>query len=134
MDARSKRRRRRHRGRRSFRLHAAMPTSARKAPVANDIRVDRRYLDLIVFADQFPVGVGRKSFTALLASARHVVAKLIGIVRQPAVVRLMPQLRPARTRVLALFLSCPSTAAWTKCANSYRAAEAGAPTQSTGLC
>ena len=33
-----------------------------------------------------------------------VVAEFVGIVGQPTVVRLMPGLRPARTRVLALFL------------------------------
>ena len=104
MDARSKRRRRRDRGRRSFRLDAAMRASAGEAPMADDIGFDRRDLDLVVFADQFPLGVRRESPAALLAKARHVVAKLIGIVRQPAVVRLMPGLRPARTRVLALFL------------------------------
>src|SRR6202046_272448 len=56
------------------------------------------------FADQFPRGVRRESSAALLAYARRVVAKLIGIVRKPTVVRLMPQLRPAGPRVLALFL------------------------------
>jgi hypothetical protein len=80
-----------------------MPTSAGEATVADNMRVDRRDLDLVVFADQFFIGVERKGPATLLASARHVVTKLIGIVRQPTVVRLMPRLRPARTRVFALF-------------------------------
>src|SRR3984957_19360894 len=58
----------------------------------------------VIFADQFPRGVRRESSAALLAYARRGVAKLIGIVRKPTVVRLMPQLRPAGPRVLALFL------------------------------
>ena len=45
-----------------------------------------------------------KRAAALLANGRDVIPKFIGIVRQPTVVRLMPELRPARTRVLALFL------------------------------
>ena len=72
--------------------------------MADDIRFDRRNLDFVIFADQFPRGVRRESSAALLAYARRVVAKLIGIVRKPTVVRLMPQLRPAGPRVLALFL------------------------------
>jgi len=36
-----------------------MPAAAGKAPVADDIGLDRRYLDLVIFADQFHVGVGR---------------------------------------------------------------------------
>ena len=104
MDARPERRRRRDRRRRRFRRDAAMRASAGEAPVADHIGFDRRDLDLVVFADQVPLGVRRESSAALLANARHVVAKFVGIVRQPTVVRLMPGLRPARTRVLALFL------------------------------
>ena len=36
-----------------------MRAAAGKAPVADDIGLDRRYLDLVIFADQFHVGVGR---------------------------------------------------------------------------
>ena len=104
MNARPKRRGRRDDGRRSFRLDAAKCASTGEAPVADDIRFDRRNLDFVLFADQFPRGVRRESSAALLAYARRVVAKLIGIVRKPTVVRLMPQLRPAGPRVLALFL------------------------------
>jgi len=68
------------------------------------IGFDRRDLDLVVFADQVLLGVRRKSFAALLANARHVVEKFVGIVRKPPVVRLMSSLRPARTRILALLL------------------------------
>ena len=103
MDARPERRRRRDRRRRGFRFGAAVLAAAGKAPVADDVRFDRRYLDLIIFADQFPIRVGGKCSAALLANARHVVPKLIGIIRQPAVVRLMPGLGAARTRVLPLF-------------------------------
>jgi hypothetical protein len=72
--------------------------------MADHIGFDRWDLDLVVFADQFPLGVQRESSAARLANARHVVAKFVGIVRQPAVVRLMPELRSARARVLAPFL------------------------------
>ena len=104
MDARPERRRRRHRGRRSFRLDAAMPASAGEPTVADYIGLDRRDLDLVVLTDQFPPGVGRERTAARLANARNVVAKLIGIVRQPTVVRFMSRLRPARTGILTLLL------------------------------
>src|ERR1700722_14563585 len=104
MNARPKRRGRRDDGRRSLPLDAAKCASTGEAPVADDIRFDRRNLDFVIFADQFPRGVRRESSAPLLAYARRVVAKLIGIVRKPTVVRLMPQLRPAGPRVLALFL------------------------------
>ena len=77
MDARSKRRRRRDRRSRRFRLDPAMPASAGEATVADDIRLDRRDFDLVVFADQFPIDVGRKRAATRLANARNVVAKLI---------------------------------------------------------
>src|SRR5271165_3330454 len=78
--------------------------AAGEATVADHIGFDRRDLDLVVFADQVRLGVQRKSFAALLANARHVVAKFVRIVRKPTVVRLMPEFRPARTRILALLL------------------------------
>jgi hypothetical protein len=59
MDARSKRRRRGDGGRRSFYLSATMRASAGEAPMAHDIGLDRRYLDLVIFPDQFHLGVGR---------------------------------------------------------------------------
>ena len=62
--------------------------------MADDIRFDRRNLDFVIFADQFPRGVRRESSAALLAYARRVVAKLIGIVRKPTVVRLIPSFAP----------------------------------------
>src|ERR1700728_3430708 len=134
MNARPKRRGRRDDGRRSFRLDAAKCASTGEAPVADDIRFDRRNLDFVIFADQFPRGVRRESSAALLAYARRVVAKLIGIVRKPTVVRLMPQLPPRRAESSRAFPFCPSRAASTTCANSYRVAEAGAPTRSIALC
>ena len=73
-----------------------------RAPMAHDIGLDRRYLDLVVFPDQFHLGVGRHRPAAELAMSWPVVVELIGIVRQPTIVRFMPGLRPARTRVLAL--------------------------------
>jgi len=81
-----------------------MRAPAGKATVADDIGFDRRDLDLVVFADQFPLGVGRESSAALLANARHMVAEFVGVVGQSPIVRLMPKLRPAGSRVLALFL------------------------------
>ena len=92
-------------GARAFASTHAKCASTGEAPMADDIGFDRRDLDLVVFADQFPRGVRRESSCELLAYARRVVAKLayIGIVRKPTVVRLMPQLRPAGPRVLALF-------------------------------
>src|ERR1019366_2852471 len=55
MDARPERRRCCDRGRRCFRLDAAMPAPAREATVADDMGFDRRDLDLVVFADQLPL-------------------------------------------------------------------------------
>jgi hypothetical protein len=81
-----------------------MPAPAGEATVVDDIGFDRRDLDLVVFADQFPLGVGRESSATLLANARHMVAEFVGIVGQPPIVRLMPELRPAGSRILALFL------------------------------
>jgi len=98
------RRRRRNRRRRRFRRYPAMRAAAGEATVADHIGFDRRDLDLVVFANQVPLGVRRKSFAALFANARHVVAKFVGIIRQPPVVRFMSRLRPARSSVLALLL------------------------------
>lgn len=104
MNARSKRARRGEGGR--LRLHpgATLPAVAGKAPMADDIGRNRRYLDLIVFANQFHVGVGCKAPAAALAQLRLVVTKLIGIVRQPPAMRLMPGFGPAGTGALTLFL------------------------------
>jgi hypothetical protein len=97
-------RRRRHRRRRRFHLRAATRASARVATMAHDIGLDRRYLDLVVFADQFERTVARKHAAAILANRRHVVSIRVGIVRQPPVVRLVTELRPAGPGVLALLL------------------------------
>jgi hypothetical protein len=72
--------------------------------MAHDIGLDRRYLDLVVFADQFARIVARKHAPAILANRRHVVSIRVGIVRQPPVVRLVTGLRPAGPGVLALLL------------------------------
>ena len=104
MDARSKGRRRGDGRRRRFHPRAAMRAAAGEAPVADDMRLDRRDLDLVIFADQLHVGVRRKSPAALRAAGWFVIADFVGIVGQPTVVRLMPGLRPARTGVLALCL------------------------------
>ena len=103
VDARPEWGRRRDRRRRSLRFEATRHASARVAAMAHDVWFDRRYLDLVVFADQLAGLIRGKPAAALLADARHVVAKLVRIIRQPAVVRLMPELRPTRARVLALF-------------------------------
>ena len=102
VNARSKRRCRRHRRRRSFRLDATPPTAAREAAMTHDIRFDRRNLDLVVFADPFERLVGRKRAATRLANIGDMVAKCVGMICQPAVVRRVPRLCPARTRVLAL--------------------------------
>jgi hypothetical protein len=102
VNARSEWRCRRDRRCRSFRLDATMSTAAREAPVTHDIRFDRRYLDLVVFADQFERLVGRKRAAALRADIGLMVIKRVGVIGQPAAVRLVPGLCPARTRVLAL--------------------------------
>ena len=88
----------------AFACSAAMRASAGEAPMADDIGLDRRDLDLVVFADQLRAGSRAKQPAARLANARRVVSKLVGIVRQPPVMRLMAGLRPAGTRVLPLFL------------------------------
>ena len=59
MNARSKWRRRGDRGRRSFYPSAAMCAAASEASVADDIGLDRRYLDRVIFADQIHVGAWR---------------------------------------------------------------------------
>jgi hypothetical protein len=38
---------------------ATLITPAEEAPMAHDIGLDRRYLDFVVFPDQFHLGVGR---------------------------------------------------------------------------
>jgi hypothetical protein len=96
MNARSKRRRRGDSGRRSFDARAAMRATAGEAPVANDMRLDRRDLDLVIFADQLHVGARRHSPAAELAMPRSMIAEFVGIVGQPTVVRLMPVLGPHR--------------------------------------
>ena len=90
-------------GRGSFDVGAAMPALAGEAAVADDMRLDWRYLDLVVFADQLPIGVRRKGPATKLAMGWHMVAKGVGIVRKPPIMRLMPRLGTARTRILALF-------------------------------
>ena len=97
---------RRDRRRWSFGLQAAVRESARVATMAHNKGLYRRYLDLVVFADQLARIVARNHAAAILASRRHVVSKCVGIVGQPAVVRLVTELRPAGPSVLALsFLS-----------------------------
>src|SRR5512136_69170 len=102
MDARSKWRRRGDRGRRSFYSSAALRATASETPMAHDVGLDRWDLDLIVFTDQFHLGVRRHSPAAELAMRRSVIAEFVGIVGETTIVGLMPGLRPARTRVLAL--------------------------------
>jgi hypothetical protein len=72
--------------------------------MTHDVGLDRRYLDLVIFANQIAQIVARNRAAAILANRRDMIAKRIGIVRQPAIVWLMPQLRPAGPRILALFL------------------------------
>ena len=49
--------------------------------MAHDVGFDRRYLDLVVFADQLAGLIRGKPAATLLADARHVVAKLVRIIR-----------------------------------------------------
>jgi hypothetical protein len=104
MNARSERRRRGDRRRRRFRFASALRAAAGKAPVTDDMRPDRRDLDLVVFADQFHVGVDRDGPAASCATGWSVVAELVGIVGKTPIVRLVPGLRPAGPRVLPPYL------------------------------
>ena len=83
-------------------LDATMPAAAREAPMTHDIGFDRRYLDLVVFTDQFKRLVVRKHAAALFANIGLMVVKRVGTVGEQAAVRLVPGLCPARTRVVAL--------------------------------
>ena len=60
MDARPKRRRRSDRGRRRLGRDATMRAPTGETSMADDIGRDRRQFDLIVFANQFPLGVPGK--------------------------------------------------------------------------
>ena len=51
-------------GRRSFYLSTTMRAAAGEAPIAHDVGLDRRYLDLVIFPDQFHLGVGQGRPTA----------------------------------------------------------------------
>ena len=83
---------------------ATMRAAAGEAPVADDIRLDRRDLDFVIFADQFHFGLRRDGPATLRAAGWPMVAEFVGVAGQPAVARLMPGFRPARTGVLALGL------------------------------
>ena len=72
--------------------------------MADDVGLDRRKLDLVIFADQLFHCVQSEPPAALLADLRPVVAKLIGILRQLSIVRLMPWLGAARPRPFPLRL------------------------------
>ena len=102
--------------------------------MADDIGLDRRYLDLVIFADQFHVGVGRHGPAALPAMGWLVVFELIGIVGQPTIVRLMPGLRPAGTRVLAFLFLVGGRRLRRSSETFCSVVEAGSPAQSTRPC
>jgi len=104
VNVRSKRRRRRVGGCRGPRLEAARHAAAGETTMANHMRFHRRYLDLVVFADQIHVGVRGKRSTTALAHDRVMVVQCVRVVRKPTIVRLMPGLRTARPRALAFFL------------------------------
>jgi hypothetical protein len=70
----------------------------------HDVGLDRRYLNLVIFADQIARIVARKGAAAILANRRRVIAKRIGIIGQLPVVRLVPELCSAGPRILALLL------------------------------
>jgi len=104
VNARPKRRRRRDGGRWGLRLDTARRAAAGKTTMANHARLHRRYVDLVVFANQIHVGVHRKRSTAAQAHDRLMVMKRIRLLREPTIMRLMPRLRTAGTRALAIFL------------------------------
>ena len=102
VNARPERRRRGDGGRRSLCLDSTRRATAGIAPVTDDIGLHRRYLDLVVFADQVHIDVGGEGSAAAPAHGRLMVAEFVGLVRQAPVVRLMPGLRAARTGLLPL--------------------------------
>ena len=133
MNARPKRRGRRDDGRRSFRLDAAKCASTGEAPVADDILFDRR----ISISSYSPINSSRRPTRKLRRIAR--IRSACG--RETH--RDRPQAdgcaahapaSPRRAESSRAFPFCPSRAASTTCANSYRVAEAGAPTRSIALC
>ena len=124
MNARPEWRRRRHRGAGAFATTPQCRASAGKAPVADHIGFDRRDLDLVVFADQLPLGVETQTDrrTARKLSARD---HELHPVRPPAHgcgVHARVWLRQASSSRVSP--SCPSMAASTTCANPCRAAGA----------
>jgi len=104
VNLRTERRRLRNRRRGTFRQRAAAPTRTRKTTVARDMRLDRRNVDLVVFADQLHRRVGAERPAAPAADARLVIDECVRGVAQFPSVRLVSQLRPARTRTLPLRL------------------------------
>lgn len=66
------------------------------------MRLDRRDLDFVIFANQVHRRICGQRAAASLANQRLVVDNRIGMVVQLAVMGIMPRLGTARTRVLAL--------------------------------
>jgi hypothetical protein len=104
VNARPKRRRRGDGGRRGFCCDPTCRAVTGEAPVADDERRHRRYLDLVILANQRHVGICREGPATAPAHDRLVIAERVSLVCQIPVVRLMTRLRPAGTGVLALFL------------------------------
>ena len=104
MNPGTERRRLRHRRRRPLDGGAATPARADEASMTRDMRLDRRNVDLVVFADQLHRRLGSERAAAPVANLRFVVDEGVGIVAQFAIARLVSQLRPARTRTLPLRL------------------------------
>ncbi len=143
MNARSKRRLRGDHGRRSFDARAAMRAAAGEAPVADDVGLDRRHLDLVIFADQFTddccaIALAcRRRATRTRRIARNGLACGRGTHRHcrpaddcAAHARASPR-QDASSRVS---LSCRWTEASTNCATFYPVVEAGSPVQSARPC
>jgi hypothetical protein len=104
VNAWTERRRLGNRRRRTLDARAAKPAGTRETPVTRDVRLDRRNVDLVVFADQLHRRLGSERAAAPVATGRLVVDKIVGIVAQFAIVRLVSRLRSAWTGVLPLFL------------------------------
>ncbi len=105
VNAPTKRRPPRNGRRGRFHLGATLRALAGKASMADHMRLDRRYLDLVIFTNQPHLDVGTQRPTATSARDRLVVAKLVGIIRQPPIMRLMPGLRATRPRLVASLLA-----------------------------
>jgi len=104
VNARTKRGFPRDGRRRSLGGQAAVSAPAGVTAMAHDVGLDRRNLDLVIFADQLFGGVRAEPAAALFADLRPIIAEFIGMFRQRAVMRLMTWLGAAGSRPFPLRL------------------------------